>query len=161
MGALEGIRVLDLFAGSGALGLEAISRGAARCVFVERDATTSRLIRSNAVELGFAESCHVQQLEVGAALRKLQREGQVFELVLADPPYADEPDPVLQAVAENGVLASGGLMMLEHSRRAAPADACRDLVLIVRRRHGDTEVSLYRREAEEKSAATAERGTES
>ena len=65
--------------------------------------------------------------------------------MLADPPYADDPDTLLEAVARSGLLAPGGMVALEHSRRHPPAESLAGLELQVRRRHGDTELSLYAR----------------
>ena len=140
---LAGVRVLDLFAGSGALGLEALSRGAARAVAVDSSAAALRLIRENAARLGFSAGCEVLGLEVGEALARLSGEGQRFEVVLADPPYAESGDQLLEVIGRSGLLAPGGLLALEHSRRQPPGERVAELELLVRRRHGDTEISLY------------------
>jgi len=142
---LEGVLVLDLFAGSGALGLEALSRGAASATLVDEARTAQQTIASNADQLGLAGQCTLLRLEVGAALALLEREGRRFDLVLADPPYADDPDVLLEEISRRGLLADGGLLLLEHSRRTTPAERCGELALVLRRRYGDTQLSLYQR----------------
>ncbi len=107
---LHDVRVLDLFAGSGALGLEALSRGAAHATFVERSGAALGTIHKNAGSLGVAEHCTVHRADV---LRWLKSASASFDLVLADPPYAlDElgqlPDLALP------LLAPDGLLVLEH-----------------------------------------------
>jgi 16S rRNA (guanine966-N2)-methyltransferase len=140
---LTGARILDLYAGSGALGLEGISRGAARAVAVDSSPAAQRVIRANAAKLGFEDRCDLLALEVDEALRRLGASGQQFEIVLADPPYADAGDELLEAIGGAGLLAPGGLLALEHSRRQPPGEQVAGLQLLVRRRHGDTELSLY------------------
>ena len=87
---LEGGEVLDLFAGTGALALEALSRGAARAVLVDSGREALGLIRENAAALGFAERCEVLPSDALRALEHLGREGRRFALVFADPPYAQK-----------------------------------------------------------------------
>lgn len=142
---LGGARVLDLYAGSGALGLEALSRGAAEAVLVDSSRAAQRAIRENARRLGFAAACSVLALPVEGALRRLAAEGRCFELVLADPPYAEDPRRLLEQLGRSTLLAGGAVLALEHSRRSRPAEDIEGLRLLVRRRHGDTELSVYAR----------------
>lgn len=110
LGSFEDLRVADLFAGSGALGFEAISRGAASATFVESDAKAAAVIRRNAEKLGAT----VQVL--GSSALALPR-SQPFDLIFADPPYAaGAGTAVLQAVESAGWLASGGWISIETSR---------------------------------------------
>ena len=109
-----GARVLDLFAGSGALGLEALSRGAASCRFVERDAAALAAIRGNVAALGEEERCTVERGDAIAVLRRLAAADERFDLVLADPPYAAVAGLVDDLAALlPGVLADGGRVVLE------------------------------------------------
>jgi 16S rRNA (guanine966-N2)-methyltransferase len=144
-GGLGGLRVLDLYAGSGALGLEALSRGAAEAVLVDSSRAAQRAILENARRLDFAAACSVLALPVEVALQRLAAEGRCFELVLADPPYAEDPRRLLDEVGRSKLLAGEGILALEHSVRNRPAESGGGLRLLVRRRHGDTELSLFAR----------------
>jgi 16S rRNA (guanine(966)-N(2))-methyltransferase RsmD len=143
LGALDGGAALDLYAGSGALGLEALSRGAARAVFVERDRAAARLIRQNLVSLGVRRRGQVLGLSAAAGLGLLAREERRFRLVLADPPYAEDPHQVLAAIAAAAVLEPGGLLVLEHSSRVEPPAGSGPLALSAHRVYGDSALALY------------------
>jgi 16S rRNA (guanine966-N2)-methyltransferase len=135
-------RVLELYAGSGALGIEALSRGSAWCDFVEREAAGVSAIRANLEATGLSAGAKVHRMRAEQASERL--EGG-YTLVLADPPYADESaDAALAAVAESALLAPGATLVLEHSSRRAAPEALGPLPLAWRRRYGDTEVSVYR-----------------
>ena len=110
LGSFEDLRVADLFAGSGALGLEALSRGAASATFVEKDAKAAAVIRRNAEKLG--ASARV----MGGSALALPR-SEPFDLILADPPYGEGAGTaVRQAVEDAGWLAPGGWISIETSR---------------------------------------------
>jgi 16S rRNA (guanine(966)-N(2))-methyltransferase RsmD len=143
LGALDDALVLDLYAGSGALGIEALSRGAAGAVFVDRSAACIATLRRNLEALGLADRAHVHREDAAGAVRRLAAAGRRFHLVLADPPYAsDEASRVLDAVAGAGVLAPGGAVVIEVSRRHAPGPRP-GLRLVDERRYGDTLVVRY------------------
>ena len=134
--------VLDLFAGSGSLGLEALSRGAAGAVFVERDRKALAALEANmaAVDLGGT-------VERGDVLAYLRRGGDVFDLVFLDPPYALDDDVVadlLRLVAER--MAPGGLAVLHRRYGGDPPEAPSGLHLRDRRRYGDAELWRYVKE---------------
>ncbi len=112
LGSFEDLRVADLFAGSGALGFEALSRGAAHATFVENDAKASAAIRRNAEKLGATERIQV----LGGSALALPR-SEPFDLIFADPPYAaGSGSAVVAAVANAGWLAHGGWMSVETGR---------------------------------------------
>jgi 16S rRNA (guanine966-N2)-methyltransferase len=112
LGDLSGLRVADLFAGSGALGLEALSRGAAHATFVESDAAAAELISLNATRLGATERIEVLRCSALALPRSAP-----FDLIFADPPYAaGSGNAVARAVANAGWLTPGGWMSIETSR---------------------------------------------
>lgn len=117
--SLEGVSVLDAFAGSGALGFEALSRGASRCSFWECDAAARAVLEANASSLGLDRrrySCKSGDV-LEASQRKLSF-GQGFGLVLLDPPYALDPSEVaafIQRLRTNGDLAAGALVVYEHA----------------------------------------------
>ena len=117
---IEGARVLDLFAGTGAVGLESLSRGAAVAVFIDHDRRAAGLIAENAHLCGAENRCAIIRARAEHALEQHIEHGP-FDIVVLDPPYDFEP---LQAVVETTLrhLAPGGLLILEHAfRRALPA----------------------------------------
>jgi 16S rRNA (guanine966-N2)-methyltransferase len=120
-GPLTGAGVLDLYAGSGAMGLEALSRGATRVVLVESDPAAARVIRANIAAVGLPGA----QLVVGRVATVLGRgpAGEAFDVVLADPPYAaaeQEITQMLTALQAGGWLASGALVAVERASRSGP-----------------------------------------
>lgn len=140
---LDGLRVLDLYSGSGALALEALSRGAERAVLVERERAALQVIRRNIEALGLGAAAEVVALPVERAGRALVALGP-FDLVLVDPPYEDVASGRIVRVLGRltGVHARGARLVLEHASRDAPptlagagAPRCR--------RYGDTTVSVY------------------
>jgi 16S rRNA (guanine966-N2)-methyltransferase len=136
--------VLDLFAGTGALGIESLSRGAKRAVFVERDPRALSALRSNLTELGFADRSLVIGREVQSVLATLAADGRTFEWVFVDPPYAAG---VTQGVLEelgNLRLAVSGVVIVEHDKRNLPPEAAGGLQMTNRRFYGDTGLSFYR-----------------
>jgi 16S rRNA (guanine966-N2)-methyltransferase len=144
LGAIAGGHVLDLFAGTGALGLEALSRGAEAATFVEQAEPAVRALKRNVAALGVDERVRILRLDVRRALRILAREPARFSLVFLDPPYAtDDGAAALTALGEGAIVAPGALVILEHDRRRPPADRYGVLELDDRRRWGQTEVSLY------------------
>jgi 16S rRNA (guanine966-N2)-methyltransferase len=112
IGSFEDLRIADLFAGSGALGLEALSRGAAHATFVENDAKASAIIRRNADKLGALDRVQI----LGGSALALPR-AESFDLIFADPPYASgSGTAVFEAVVKADWLAPGGWMSVETSR---------------------------------------------
>ena len=140
MGADLG-RVLDLYAGSGALGIEALSRGAAWCDFVEKDARACAAIRENLSKTGFAEQASVHCVSVERAAARLDGP---YTLVLADPPYAQDAASALDALAEAGFVEAGRTVLaLEHSSREEAPERLAGLRHTKTLRHGDSAVSIY------------------
>ncbi|MHB8376951.1 MAG: RsmD family RNA methyltransferase [Dehalococcoidia bacterium] len=137
-------RVLDLYAGTGALGIEALSRGEGTADFVERDARAVRIIRANLALTGFDPRARVHLMPASGAAPRL---AGPYTLVLADPPYYDtEAIAAVEAVARPPLVAARGVLVLEHHRRSAAPDALGTMTLYRRRRHGDTVVSVYEQE---------------
>ena len=136
-------RVLDLYAGSGALGLESLSRGALRAVFVDDAAAAVEAIRKNAAALGFQSTVEVVATRVKEWLKRPSN-GR-FGWIFLDPPYAgSELDRALGLLAAGDYLAKGGVVVAEHEWRGAPAADHGSLALSDRRRYGQTAVSFYR-----------------
>jgi 16S rRNA (guanine966-N2)-methyltransferase len=135
-------RVLDLYAGTGALGIEALSRGAGWCDFVERGRRSCETIRENLAHTGLAESAAVHAV---SARQVRERLSGPYTLVLADPPYADERAlEDLERIAASPLVAQGAVLVLEHSRRREAPPALGGRPLLQTRRHGDTCISFYR-----------------
>lgn len=134
-------RVLDLYAGSGALGLEALSRGAAWVDFVDQDSRACAAIRGNLATLRFTDQAHVYHMTAQKALLSLV---EPYTLVFADPPY-DDPQalPILSSLAGSPLLAPDAVVCWEHSARKEAPASIGDLDLLRERRYGDTVVTLY------------------
>lgn len=140
----EGEVVLDLFSGTGALALEALSRGAARAVLVDEGREAARSCRKNAEALGFGDRVEVLELPAKRALAMLGRRGERFTLVFLDPPYAQAAvEGVLEALVEAQVLAPGARVVAEHGKREAVAEQVGPLRRAFQRTFGDTQVSIY------------------
>ncbi len=138
---VAGSRVLDLYAGSGALGIEALSRGAVRATFVERNRAACRIIDDNLTVTRVGDRAEVVQADVRAALRRLADDGVVVDLVFLDPPYqvdGDELDEVLGLLVP--VLADTALVRLEQSAKAGDVDWPAPLLAGRVRRYGDTRI---------------------
>ena len=140
----EGAQVLDLCAGAGALGLEALSRGAAGAVFVDQDRKAIDALRANIDTLGLQDRSQVHRGDARSVLRRLNGK---FHWIFADPPYRSGlAGPLLAELGADGrLLADGAVVVVEHDRRLPPADRHGCLVRTDLRRYGDTEVSFFRR----------------
>jgi len=140
--------ILDLFAGTGALGIEALSRGASEAVFVERDARALAVLRRNLRTFGFHPRSRVLDGNVAVILKRLALPSEKkFAWVFLDPPYAaGEVEPVLALLSGGEILANGAVVIVEHDRRNVPPDQAGALQMVDRRYYGDTGVSFYRRQ---------------
>ncbi len=144
---IEGAGVLDGCAGSGALGLEALSRGAASAVFVDSDPACVRAIQENLAKArhkGLQAVTQIIRADVVQGLKRLARHGAVFDLILLDPPYDDSVGKkALNVVAEYAMLAPAGVLCLEHATRTAVPPEAGSLILIKQHRYGGTVLSFY------------------
>jgi 16S rRNA (guanine966-N2)-methyltransferase len=136
---VRGARVLDGYAGTGALGIEAISRGAAQVTFVERDRRAQALIAANLAHCGIAGGYVIIRASFARALANLT--GVSFDLVLLDPPYDEAVDEPITTAARR--LTPGGLLVLEHARRRDTPAAAGGLVRTRQVISGDSALSLY------------------
>lgn len=141
---IEDARVLDGFAGTGAVGVEALSRGARHVTFVERDRRAAALVAANLARCGVERGYTIECGDVVSVLRRLPADA-AFDLVLLDPPYDADPDEVARAlVASADRLAPGGLIVLERATRRdpllpPPLERARDVV------SGDSTLTFLRR----------------
>jgi 16S rRNA (guanine966-N2)-methyltransferase len=143
--ALAWPRVLDLFAGSGGLGIEALSRGARWAEFVEQDREAARIISANLLAAGLDDHARVHQAPVALALRKLA--GPV-DLVFADPPYdaAASLQETVDALGSADLLLPTSVVVIEQSWTDQPPPGVGPLALASTRRHGRTRITLYANE---------------
>jgi 16S rRNA (guanine966-N2)-methyltransferase len=155
LGRLHGQRVLDAYAGTGALGIEAISRGASSVVFVDRTAGSIRVLRANLEKLGIADRARVVRGDTCRSLRWLAREGHRFDLVFLDPPYASrEVERAMSALADAKLLAEGGRVVLETPKRHSPAPTA-GFVVVDTRIYGDTAISFLAAGRDDSASRTA------
>jgi 16S rRNA (guanine966-N2)-methyltransferase len=141
LGQLDHARVLDLYAGSGALGIEALSRGAAQATFVDSDAAAAHAVRANLERIGVADDARVFRADVPSFLRGAARHGERWDLVLCDPPYrlahrlGATLGPLLRPL-----LTPGARIVCESSVKQ-PLRL--DLPLLTERRYGDTSIVVH------------------
>lgn len=144
-----GAAFLDAYAGSGAVGIEAVSRGAARAVFVERHKAATDLIRQNLGSLGITSGFVILTSEVEKAVARLEQERAEFQFVFLDPPYAEirEYHRILRVVARSRILLPTAWVIVEHSHLTRLESDYGGLHFTRTIRHGDSQLSFYRRVA--------------
>ena len=148
--SIRGARVLDLFAGSGAAGIEALSRGAAAATFVERDRAAVDVIEQNLARTHLAEGAKVIRADALAWLAREERPVHPWDIVLLDPPYA-EPALLVAALERLGdpaaaFVAPGGRVVAKHFWRESPPASAGLLASERERRFGETALTFYRRQ---------------
>jgi len=153
-GFVPGTRVVDLYAGAGGLGLEALSRGARQVVLVERDAHALAAVRRNLEQLGVHDEVEVVRGDAMGYLAGPHVEP--FDLVLADPPYASGAEDALIDAVRGPALQTGGCFVLQHDRRWAATDAVPGLRHWRSKRFGVTVVDLFFREEETRGTRTTD-----
>ncbi|NVN98210.1 MAG: 16S rRNA (guanine(966)-N(2))-methyltransferase RsmD [Geobacteraceae bacterium] len=118
-GSFDGVNVLDLFSGSGGLGIEALSRGAKKVVFVDAHPESIALTQKNLALTGFTDQATVLKSDALKAIRQLSDNGTVFDLILIDPPYADKEvtTEALTLIVKSSLLSSSGVMAVETDNR--------------------------------------------
>ncbi len=149
---LSGARVADLCAGSGAAGLEALSRGASHVLFVELSRGAVAVIRRNVASLDAAAQCEVRMADAPMVLRTLAEIGRLADLIIADPPYGDaalRAGILAAVVGPPSPLAVGGLLVLSgrHAKGRSAQEAPRGLRLVRALTYGETEIELYEHSA--------------
>ena len=143
---IKGSAVLDLYAGTGALAIEALSRGAAAATLVDSDETAVAAIHRNLEETGLAERAAVVRAPVTQALDRLTSEARAFDLLFLDPPYKIEAAGLEIVLAKAaGCLRQRGLIVLEHRPDLPEVEVSPGLVMVDRRRYGDTGLSFYKK----------------
>ena len=144
---LEGSVWLDLFAGTGAVGIEALSRGAQRVTFVDTNKAAAKVIGENLRSLGIHEGTFVVEAEVARALRDLGLKAVVADYVFVDPPYAlaEAYRDTLQFLGESQIVSASTVVIVEHDKRDDPGEAFGDLQRYRVLEQGDSKLSFYRK----------------
>lgn len=145
---VPGRRFLDLYAGTGAVGIEALSRGAAKAVFIENDRPALAMLRRNLEASGFHDRGEVIPMKVAQFLRRTASGSRPFDLIFMDPPYhRHEAARALSLIALTAWLAPTGMVILERSTQSDPIPTPEGLVCVREVRHGNSILQLYQREA--------------
>jgi len=138
---------LDLYAGTGAVGLEALSRGAEKVFFVENNQIRSKSIMDYIHKLGLDDRASVYQEEAEAFLKRAMRTGLKFDIIFADPPYrSGEIEKVLPNIGDYNILKEEGCIIVEHSSKLALAENMHNIKVVKNYKYGDTMLTLYRKE---------------
>jgi len=141
---LEGVRVLDLFAGTGALGIEALSRGARQAVFVENNSTSLQVLQKNLASCDLVAASQVLTLPVIRALKQMAAQEQRFELIFLDPPYGQGlAAQTLELLAQSSLITPEAQIVVEHGLRDPLPEQICSLTQVDQRRYGDILISFY------------------
>ncbi len=143
---VEGASFLDAYAGSGAVGIEALSRGASEVVFIEHHRPAQQLIRKNLATLGIESGYYLLRSTVATGLERLEQEGSQFNFVFLDPPYNEigEYHYILRLIGRSHLLDSRSLVIAEHSRHCFLEEEYLNLRRDRLIRHGDAQLGFYR-----------------
>jgi 16S rRNA (guanine966-N2)-methyltransferase len=143
---IVGATFVDVFCGTGNIGIEAISRGAGQAVFIERNPRVAEILRRNIEGLGLSDRSRVMTLDALKAIRALGRRGEAADFVFLDPPYGYlRVSEIMFAVADGGLVATGGTVIWQHAAKTTPAAAYGDLEIETTRIYGDTGVSFFKK----------------
>jgi 16S rRNA (guanine966-N2)-methyltransferase len=147
---LSGAKVLDLFAGTGNLSIEALSRGAAEAILIDSAAESGKAIRENLRKLGLSDRSKVWITPVFRSLHLLSRRGETFDFIFLDPPYENHwVGKTLQLIAQGNLLRGPGVLVAEHSIREKVEERYEPLLRRDQRRYGSTLLSFYTQEAKQ------------
>ena len=138
--------VLDLFAGTGNLGFESLSRGAKRAIFIDRDIIAVKTIKKNCENLGYQEQSEIYRGDVLASLTRIAKRDILFDIIFIDPPYNYEyGDALLSSINDFGILHEHGIIIFEHDTKSPLPDRVANFHCYDRRKYGGTGVSFYRK----------------
>lgn len=145
---VNGLKVLDLFAGSGAYGIEALSRGAGHAVFVENNSHCLKTITANVESLHIPESKYgILRSSAYMVLERLEKDGEVFDLIFVDPPYhKDMAKKCLLYIDNYDILSPNGRIVVEHFKADSLEEEFSGLVPEKERRYGDTVITIFRKQ---------------
>ncbi len=143
LGNISSLKILDLFAGTGNLGIEALSRGADQIVFVDSSPESASIIRSNLILAGFADKAEVICADAVRSLKQLQQRRVHFDIVFLDPPYRETAllQAALKEIASQTILSPGGIVVIETNKGNSPLHPD-ELTILDRRIYGDTAIII-------------------
>lgn len=140
-------RILDLFAGTGSLGFEALSRGADKVIFVENSREAIKVIKENSGALGYGNMIQIIKKDAVRALTELAKHGILFDIIFMDPPYGKGYEElVLAKISQAELLHNNGIIVVEHEATLLPPNRVETLYCFDRRKYGGTGISFYRKE---------------
>lgn len=146
---IEGARFVDLYAGTGTVGLEALSRGAGKAVFVEANRIRAKTIKESASKFGFLDKAIVVESKAYEFIKKASTEKERFDILFFDPPYfSEEIMRTLPLVGGKELLEEGGTVIVEHFFKRKLPDTVGELKMIRSYRYGDTMLTIYRKKEE-------------
>ncbi len=146
LGDMAGISFMDLYAGSGAIGIEALSRGVGRVCLVESDRGCIRDISANLKKLNIGQECRVVELDVIEAIKKIHAKGEKFDIIFLDPPYyKEEAKKALQTIGAYDILAPCGWIIVQHHKKDPVSSEEGSFAMFRRAKYGDTFLSFYKR----------------
>jgi len=141
---IEGATFLDLYAGTGTVGLESLSRGAHKAFFVEPDDLRFRIIKKSISEFGFPNKAFVIKGRAYEFIKKWRPEKERFDIIFVDPPYqSDEVDTILPLIGQMDILSEGGRIIVEHFFKRKMPDKAGTLVFLKNYRYGDSMLTFY------------------
>ncbi|PAB58880.1 16S rRNA (guanine(966)-N(2))-methyltransferase RsmD [Anaeromicrobium sediminis] len=144
---IQDSKILDLFAGTGALGIEAISRGAEYGVFVDNDKNSIKTIKENLENMGFEKESTVLYCDVDAAISKLSTKGEKFHIIFMDPPYLKGfIEPSLEKIYNSEILTEDGIILIEHDVKDILIENIAGFYKYKEKKYGNTLISIYKKE---------------
>ncbi|MBN2514685.1 MAG: 16S rRNA (guanine(966)-N(2))-methyltransferase RsmD [Deltaproteobacteria bacterium] len=142
--SVEGRSFLDLFAGTGSVGIEALSRGVSHCVFVEKDPYLIKAIKKNLQHCGFVDQFDIIPYHVEEGIQRLAKRKESFDIIFADPPYIKGlVQKTINLLMKYSILSTPGIVVIEHSPRETFREADNKIVLSDQRRYGDSMLSFF------------------
>ena len=151
---IQGKKVLDLFAGCGALGLEAISRGAESAVLIDSSTDAFEIIKKNARNTGLIKQCRVSRMDYSEFLKSAATKGEKFDIIFLDPPYAkDMKNEIVKKVSRSGIVADDALLICETDNDCFEGDGAYGLEFVKTYKYGKTYITILKNTSEETGEA--------
>ncbi|WP_422657346.1 16S rRNA (guanine(966)-N(2))-methyltransferase RsmD [Paenibacillus sp. EC2-1] len=140
----DGGDALDLFAGTGGLGIEALSRGMERAVFIDMESKSIETVKANLKSTGFESNAEIYRNEAGRAIKALEKRKYIFDLVFLDPPYRmKNGDALMTEMATRGLLSAGALLVLEYESNYTYPEEISGFLHLRTAKYGETAVSIF------------------